>query len=90
MSNYNSRSNLKMSQSQTVPGTPMQQMWHVLNFHEHRLIQLTQNIQQRQHQEENAELADVLEQLEQLKFRLDALEKKKKSNTDNVTMSIEG
>ena len=87
MSEYNRRmpSNAK---AQTVPGTPMQQMWHVLNFHEHRLIQLTNVIQQRQQQEGNVELASVLEQLEHLKSRIDTLEKnKKKSQANNVTIS---
>ena len=33
------------SQQQTIPGTPIQQMWHILNFHETRLTQLSQFLQ---------------------------------------------
>ena len=28
--------------SQSVPGTPIQQMWHVLKFHEQRITQFSQ------------------------------------------------
>ena len=47
-SRNNSRQTL---QPQSIPGTPLQQMWHILNFHETRLTQLTQFLQQ---QESNA------------------------------------
>ena len=47
MSEYN-RNLSSNTKGQAVPGTPMQQMWHVLNFHEHRLMQLTQHLQQQQ------------------------------------------
>ena len=38
-SKISSSSNYKTttSQQQTIPGTPIQQMWHILNFHETRL-----------------------------------------------------
>jgi len=45
----NKRVNSKISSnpaSQSVPGTPLQQMWHVLNFHEQRLIQISQAMQE--------------------------------------------
>ena len=35
------------AKEQIVPGTPMQQMWHILNFHEERLKQLTQYLHMR-------------------------------------------
>ena len=47
-SRNNSRQTL---QPQSIPGTPLQQMWHILNFHETRLTQLSQFLQQ---QESNA------------------------------------
>jgi len=37
--------NSKLS-TQSIPGTPLQQMWHVLNFHEHRLVQMNESVQQ--------------------------------------------
>ena len=43
MSEYN-RNVSSNSKAQTVPGTPMQQMWHILNFHEERLTQLAQHL----------------------------------------------
>ena len=47
-----SRNNSRQtSQPQSIPGTPLQQMWHILNFHETRLTQLSQFLQQ---QESNA------------------------------------
>ena len=38
---------------QTIPGTPLQQMWHILNFHETRLTQLSQFLQQQESNGEN-------------------------------------
>ena len=47
-----SRNNSRQTpQPQSIPGTPLQQMWHILNFHETRLTQLSQFLQQ---QESNA------------------------------------
>ena len=47
-----SRNNSRQTQqAQAIPGTPLQQMWHILNFHETRLTQLSQFLQQ---QESNA------------------------------------
>jgi len=42
MSEYNRR-NSKMPES--VPGTSVQQMWHVLNFHEQRFSQMSKYLQ---------------------------------------------
>ena len=47
-SRINSR---QTAQAQSIPGTPLQQMWHILNFHETRLTQLSQFLQR---QESNA------------------------------------
>ena len=103
MSEYNRNvsSNVK---GQTVPGTPMQQMWHVLNFHEHRLMQLTQHLQQQQqstnndfnkdHKSEAQHLVEynmLLQQVEDLKARVSTLEaeKEKMKYPSNITLSIE-
>ena len=40
-----SKYNTVTPQQQTIPGTPIQQMWHILNFHETRLTQLSQFLQ---------------------------------------------
>ena len=88
---------------QSVPGTPMQQMWHVLNFHEHRLMQLTQHLQQQQSTNSDfntdhksgaqhlAEYNTLLQQVEDLKARVATLEaeKEKFKYPSNVTLSIE-
>jgi len=64
MSSYNSKIPPNV-QSQGIPGTPMQQMWHVLNFHEHRLAQITAVLQNQE---------DIHEKLEQLKAKVASLE----------------
>ena len=43
-----SRSLRQQPQPQQIPGTPIQQMWHILNFHETRLTQLSQFLQQQE------------------------------------------
>tara|TARA_Y100001936_G_scaffold67490_1_gene66467 strand:- start:188 stop:595 length:408 start_codon:yes stop_codon:yes gene_type:complete len=44
-----SRNNSRQTQqAQSIPGTPLQQMWHILNFHETRLTQLSQFLQQQE------------------------------------------
>ena len=50
MSEYNRRESSN-TQGQSIPGTSAQQMWHVLNFHEQRLQQLTQHLQEQQSQQ---------------------------------------
>ena len=100
MSEYNRRaySNVK---GQSIPGTPAQQMWHVLNFHEHRLLQLAQHLQQQQlpnsgtdsksEAQHLVEYNTLLQQVEDLKTRVSTLEaeKEKFKYPSNVTLSIE-
>ena len=102
MSDYN-RNVSSNSKGQSVPGTPMQQMWHVLNFHEQRLMQLTQHLQQQPstnsgfntNQKSEAqhlvEYNTLLQQVEDLKSRVSILEaeKEKFKYPSNVTLSIE-
>ena len=102
MSSYN-RNVSSNSKGQSVPGTPMQQMWHVLNFHEQRLMQLTQHLQQQPPTNSNfntnqksdaqhlVEYNTVLQQVEDLKVRVSTLEaeKEKVKFPSNVTLSIE-
>jgi cell shape-determining protein MreC len=64
MSSYN-RKIEQSSVVQNIPGTSMQQMWHVLNFHEHRLAQITAVLQNQE---------DIHEKLEQLKAKVASLE----------------
>jgi hypothetical protein len=100
MSEYNRRaySNVK---GQSIPGTPAQQMWHVLNFHEQRLQQLTQHLQEQQSPNSGTnskseaqhlvEYNTLLQQVDDLKARVNALEaeKEKFKYPSNVTLSIE-
>ena len=101
MSEYN-RNLSSNAKGQAVPGTPMQQMWHVLNFHEQRLTQLTQHLQQEQstnsgftdQKSEAQHLVEynmVLQQVEDLKARVSTLEaeKEKFKYPSNVSLSIE-
>jgi len=103
MSEYNSRS-FSNTKGQSIPGTPMQQMWHVLNFHEQRLLQLTQHLQNQQEQQlpnsdtgskseakHLVEYNTLLQQLEDLKTRVSTLEteNEKFKYPSNVTLSIE-
>ncbi len=90
--------------SQSIPGTPMQQMWHVLNFHEERLLQMAQYI----HRMENTENTKsdssnkpteteqmiqyntLLQQVSELTDRVRALEadKGKSPSTNMVSLDI--
>jgi len=90
--------------SQSIPGTPMQQMWHVLNFHEERLLQMAQYI----HRMENTENTKsdssnkpteteqmiqyntLLQQVSELADRVRVLEadKGKTSSTNMVSLDI--
>lgn len=102
MSEYNSRS-FSNTKGQSIPGTPMQQMWHVLNFHEQRLLQLTQHLQNKQQQLPNSgtdskseaqhlvEYNTLLQQVDDLKTRVSTLEaeNEKFKYPSNVTLSIE-
>jgi len=90
--------------SQSIPGTPMQQMWHVLNFHEERLLQMAKYI----HRMENTENTKsdssnkpteteqmiqyntLLQQVSELSDRVRALEadKGKSPSTNMVSLDI--
>ena len=99
MSEYNRResSNIK---GQSIPGTSTQQMWHVLNFHEQRLLQLTKHLQQqpsnsasdsKSEAQHLVEYNTLLQQVENLTARVSTLEaeKEKIKYPSNVTLSIE-
>ena len=99
MSNYKSNEFVSAGQGQSIPGTPMQQMWHVLNFHEQRLMQVTQHLQ-KQSQEKPApqkseaqqlvEYNTLFEKIEQLTDRITELEKQQtNSNDGNLSLNIE-
>ena len=67
--------------TQGIPGTSVQQMWHVLNFHEHRLVQLTDHL----HPD-----GELLQQIKQLNLRVKSLEASlaKSKQSTNVSLSI--
>ena len=96
MSEYN-RIVSSNAEGQTVPGTPMQQMWHILNFHEERLKQLTQHLNMQKSTNTNqksgaqhlAEYNTLLVQVVDLKTRVSILEAEKVKYSSNVTLSIE-
>ena len=99
MSKYNRRASSNVK-GQSIPGTPAQQMWHVLNFHEQRLQQLTQHLQQqspnsasdsKSEAQHLVEYNTLLQQVDDLKARVNALEaeKEKFKYPSNVTLSIE-
>jgi len=106
MSRYNNKivESKKLSKEQQLSGTPIQQMWHVLNFHEQRLLQIAQYMQNQERsnkQKINSQneksttqhLVDyntVLQSLDELKDRVSMLEKKfGTKESNNVTLSIE-
>jgi uncharacterized protein YlxW (UPF0749 family) len=101
MSEYN-RSRPSSITGQTIPGTPMQQMWHVLNFHEQRLMQLsnhlqssdnnkTDNVSTKSEAQHLVEYNTLLQQVEDLKSRVSSLESEleQKKYPSNITLSIE-
>ena len=99
MSEYNRQSSSN-TKGQSIPGTPAQQMWHVLNFHEQRLSQLTQHLQQqspnsasdsKSEAQHLVEYNTLLQQVENLKARVSTLEaeKEKSRYPSNITLSIE-
>jgi len=100
MSEYN-RNVSSNSKAQTVPGTPMQQMWHILNSHEERFKQLSQQLHMQKSTNRNtnqksgaqylAEYNTLLQQVEGLKTRVSTLEaeNEKFKYPSNVTLSIE-
>ncbi len=86
----------------TIPGTPLQQMWTILNFHEQRLSQMTQYLQQVEAGNSNNEQSvqpteteqmiqynTLLQQVSELSERVANLEAQKSNTGGGVTMSIE-
>mgnify|MGYP001502207809 CR=1 FL=1 len=85
-----------------VPGTPIQQMWTVLKFHEQRLGQIGKYLQQVEEGQSNTEQQvqpteteqmiqynTLLQQVSELTERVAILEGQKKSDGEEVTLSIE-
>ena len=113
MSAYNRRTNNTKTQfntndktssmaPKTIPGTPLQQMWTILNFHEQRLSQMTQYLQQVEAGETNnqqkaqpteteqmIQYNTLLQQVSELSERVANLEAQKSNTGGGVTMSIE-
>jgi len=113
MSAYNRRTNNTKTQfntndktssmaPKTIPGTPLQQMWTILNFHEQRLSQMTQYLQQVEAGETNNEQKaqpteteqmiqynTLLQQVSELSERVATLEAQKSTADGGVTLSIE-
>jgi len=86
----------------TIPGTPLQQMWTILNFHEQRLSQMTQYLQEVEAGNSNNEQSvqpteteqmiqynTLLQQVSELSERVANLEAQKSNTGGGVTMSIE-
>ena len=113
MSAYNRRTNNTKTQfntndktpsmaPQTIPGTPLQQMWTILNFHEQRLSQMSQYLQQVEVGETNnqqkaqpteteqmIQYNTLLQQVSELSERVATLEAQKSTANGGVTLSIE-
>ena len=113
MSAYNRRTNNTKTQfntndktssmaPKTIPGTPLQQMWTILNFHEQRLSQMTQYLQQVEAGNSNNEQSvqpteteqmiqynTLLPQVSELSERVATLEAQKSTANGGVTLSIE-
>jgi len=106
-SKISSSSNYKTttSQQQTIPGTPIQQMWHILNFHETRLTQLSQFLQNQESNSGNTgekgentsetehmiQYNTLLQQVQELNERVERLETENKEllQGNMVSLSIE-
>jgi len=100
-----SNHNTVTSQQQTIPGTPIQQMWHILNFHETRLTQLSQFLQNQESNSGNIgekgentsetehmiQYNTLLQQVQELNERVERLETENKelSQGNMVSLSIE-
>ena len=113
MSAYNRRTNNTKTQfntndktssmaPKTIPGTPLQQMWTILNFHEQRLSQMSQYLQQVEAGETNnqqkaqpteteqmIQYNTLLQQVSELSERVATLEAQKSTANGGVTLSIE-
>ena len=99
---YNTSDKTASMAPKTIPGTPLQQMWTVLNFHEQRLSQMTQYLQQVEAGNSNNEQSvqpteteqmiqynTLLQQVSELSERVANLEAQKSNTGGGVTMSIE-
>jgi len=86
----------------TIPGTPLQQMWTILNFHEQRLGQMTKYLQKIEGDENNTpnqaptdtehmiQYNTLLQQVSELTERVAKLETEKESNNaQSISFSIE-
>lgn len=86
----------------TIPGTPLQQMWTILNFHEHRLGQMTQYLQKIEGDEKNTsnqvpneteqmiQYNTLLQQVSELTERVAKLEGETSQQRSNmVSLNIE-
>jgi len=113
MSSYNSRrvssqQNTSVPSNvppQKIPGTPLQQMWTILNFHEQRLSQVSSYLQHLESeskvtsQEQNEKPSEteqmiqyntLLQQVSELTERVAKLEAEKNNvSENNVSLSIE-
>ena len=109
MSSYNSRRvNSQQNTNvppQKIPGTPLQQMWTILNFHEQRLSQVSSYLQHLESegkgnsQEQNTKPSEteqmiqyntLLQQVSELTERVAKLEAEKTNvSENNVSLSIE-
>ena len=65
-----SKNNTKNEPSQTVPGNPLQQMWHVLTFHEKRFNILDARFKELK--KENIELKNLINEIKALNNSSDA------------------
>ena len=100
---YNTDDKTASMAPKTIPGTPLQQMWTILNFHEQRLSQMTQYLQQVEAGNSNNEQSvqpteteqmiqynTLLQQVSELTERVAQLEAgEKKSDSNMVTLNIE-
>jgi len=99
---YNTNDKTASMAPKVIPGTPLQQMWTILNFHEQRLSQMTQYLQQveagRSNNEQQAQPTEteqmiqyntLLQQVSELNERVAILEGQKKTDGEEVTLSIE-
>ncbi len=100
---HNSRNTkIPVTDAPAIPGTPLQQMWTVLNFHEQRLKQMAQYLQKLDgldnastqggttETEHMIQYNTLLQQVSELTDRVAELEAAKESNKEQgISFSIE-
>jgi hypothetical protein len=64
MSSYN-RKIEQSSVVQNIPGTSMQQMWHVMNFHEQRFVKLAELLKSSE-EKRDLEIKELTERIKSL------------------------